>query len=106
MAENINVSDAMRILTLYMVLLREANVHHPLKRCKTLPETNLLSPPRTVCFSFWQIAFEFKSDVRLGYDVVVETKLYFNYLRADEAFYTMRSENPPLCHMGENCHRG
>ena len=68
-----------------------------------MPATKLLSPPRIVFFR--QIAFEFKTDVRLDYDVTVETKLYFNYLRVDEAFYTMRSENAPLCHMGETCHR-
>lgn len=51
------------------------------------------------------MAFEFKSDVRLAYDVTVDVKLYFNYLRADEAFYTLRSHNAPLCVMTETCHR-
>lgn len=54
---------------------------------------------------FWQIAFEFNSALRVDYDVIVEAKLYFNYLRVDEAFYTLRSEDAPYCPMEETCHR-
>lgn len=53
----------------------------------------------------WQIAFEFNGDVRLDYDVIVNAKLYFNYLRVDEAFYTPRSKDAPTCLMNETCHR-
>lgn len=55
--------------------------------------------------SFWQIAFEFNSALRVNYDVMVEAKLYFNYLRVDEAFYTLRSADAPYCPMAESCHR-
>eukprot|EP00752_Nemacystus_decipiens_P018756 g16816.t1 len=53
----------------------------------------------------YQIAFEFNSALRVGYDVIVEAKLYFNYMRVDEAFFTIRSENAPHCPMAESCHR-
>lgn len=66
--------------------------------------TNKKLPPLPTV-PFLQIAFEFKSDVRLDYDVVVDAKLYFNYMRADEAFYTLRSKDAPLCLMDETCHR-
>ena len=53
-----------------------------------------------------KVAFEFKSDdARVAYDVAVDVKIYFNYLRADEAFYTLRSASAPLCLLSETCHR-
>lgn len=37
--------------------------------------------------------------------MTVDAKLYFNYLRVDEAFYTLRSKDASLCLMSESCHR-
>lgn len=54
-----------------------------------------------------QIALEFETEAeaRVDYDVVVDVSLYFNYLRADEAFFTLRAEDAVYCALNETCHR-
>lgn len=53
------------------------------------------------------MAFEFETeaDARVDYDVIVDVSLYFNYLRADEAFFTLRAQDPVYCALNETCHR-
>ncbi|CAM9620083.1 unnamed protein product, partial [Ectocarpus sp. 4 AP-2014] len=50
----------------------------------------------------YQVAFEFEEQ---SYDVSVDVKLYFNYLKAGDKFHAKRSENAVRCVLSETCHR-
>ncbi|CAN0232182.1 unnamed protein product, partial [Ectocarpus fasciculatus] len=50
----------------------------------------------------YQVAFEFEAQ---SYDVSVDVKLYFNYLKAGDKFHAKRSKQPLHCSLSETCHR-
>eukprot|EP00904_Undaria_pinnatifida_P005246 jgi/Undpi1/1851/HiC_scaffold_12.g05238.m1 len=55
----------------------------------------------------YQVAFEFnEDDKKLAYDVNVDMKLYFNYLKVNEPFYYLKASNIASCELRESCHRG
>lgn len=49
-----------------------------------------------------QVALDFEAQ---SYDVSVDVKLYFNYLKASDKFHAKRSENAVRCLLSETCHR-